>query len=85
MEDSQYDTHAERHLQCCALFDHRRYQECIQCGLRDMTDNTLPVYFQIKTLILLLKADNCNWDQAEVIDYTHKPSHMCSYNEGLGL
>jgi hypothetical protein len=44
-------------------------EECADHGLRDTTDSTMPRYFPIKTLSLLVGAKDDDWDKAEVYHY----------------
>jgi hypothetical protein len=67
------DKYCEQYQQCAALHDEKKWEECTRVGLRNMADCTMPPYFQIKTLILMVGAERDSWYKAEVSQHHYCP------------
>ena len=64
-----HDIYYEQYQQCAALYDEGKWEECTKVGLRNMADWTMPRYLHIKTLVLMIGAEEYSWYKAEVSDY----------------
>jgi hypothetical protein len=52
--------------ECKELYKQAKYTECIKLCLHNMGDPTMPRFFQIKTLLLLVSAEDDDWEKTEV-------------------
>lgn len=59
----------EQYEQCRTLDEQEKYTECTNLAFHNMSDPHMPRYLQIKTLILLVGAENFSWHKAEVGSY----------------
>lgn len=71
MAGLEHDLCFDQYEQCRTLYEQDKYTECTHLGLQNMKDHNMPRYLQIKTLILLVGAENDSWHKAEVGDGLH--------------
>lgn len=51
------------------MYDEGKLTECTKLGLSNLSDPEMLRYLQIKTLVLLVGAENDSWEEAEVCVY----------------
>jgi hypothetical protein len=66
MADVENNLYFKQYKECEQLYDQGKYTECTRLPLHNMTDLMMPRYVEIKTLILLVGAENDSWKKAEV-------------------
>jgi hypothetical protein len=64
--DIENNLYLKQYKECEQLYNQGKYTECTSLALYNMTDLTMPRYVEIKTLILLVGAENDSWKKAEV-------------------
>lgn len=66
MSRPEHDHCYKQYLQCQAHYDKGKFTECTKLVLSNLSDPKMPRYLQIKTLVLLVGAENDSWEEAEV-------------------
>jgi hypothetical protein len=66
---AEQDPFFKRYHECEELYTQEKYTECTKLALDNLKDYTMPRYFLIKTLLLLVGAENDDWHKAEVCHY----------------
>jgi hypothetical protein len=66
---AEQDIYFKRYHECEELYMQERYTECTKLATGNLTDHTMPRYFLVKTLSLLVGAENDDWHKAEVCHY----------------
>jgi hypothetical protein len=66
---AEQDPYFKRFHECEELCTQEKYTECTKLALDNLKDYTMPRYFLIKTLLLLVGAENDDWHKAEVCHY----------------
>jgi hypothetical protein len=66
MSGLAHDIYYEQYQECAALYNERKWKECTKVALRNMATHTMPRYLQIKTLLVLIGAEEHSWYKAEV-------------------
>jgi hypothetical protein len=77
MPGPEHDVHFDQYEQCYALYEQENYTECTQLCIENIKDATMPIFFHIKTRVLLAHAADKNWLIAEVCYYC--PMARCKY------
>ncbi|GAB7325351.1 hypothetical protein MBLNU13_g09393t1 [Cladosporium sp. NU13] len=62
---AEQDLYFKQYNECEELYTQEKYTECTKLALYNLTDSTMPRYFLIKTLLLLVGAENDDWHKAE--------------------
>jgi hypothetical protein len=73
MSGLQHDIHYERYRECAALYNEKKWKECTEVARRNMAYCTMPRYLQVKTLLVLIGAEEHSWYKAEVDHHHHCP------------
>jgi hypothetical protein len=60
------DIYYEQYRECAALYNEKKWEECTKVALRNMANHTMPRYLQVKTLLMLVGAEERSWYKAEV-------------------
>jgi len=66
---AEQDHYFKQYHECEELYMQEKYTECTKLALYSLTDSSMPRYFVIKTLLLLVGAENDDWHKAEVCRY----------------
>jgi hypothetical protein len=66
MSGLQHDIHYERYRECAALYNEKKWKESTEVARRNMAYCTMPRYLQVKTLLVLIGAEEHSWHKAEV-------------------
>lgn len=61
------DLYLEVYEECCKLHDQKKWKDCIALCHHNLSDDSMPRFLQMKTLLLLTGAVD-DWRRAEVRD-----------------
>jgi hypothetical protein len=67
------DIHYEQYQQCASLYDEQNWEECLTVGLRNMAACTMSRYLHIKTLVLMVGAEQYSWYKADAGHHHYCP------------